>query len=126
MNPRNYPGLLDESWDHASVEHGAELPQMNDSSVSDTCLKEILLDKSILHSLCQTAFRENSVSNSRIATRASLGLALNYVCCKCQLDELDEDEIEEIWVSEMNFSEFYTVVLEMLTAIHRALHTDYN
>jgi len=40
------------------------------------------------------------------------------------LDSFDEDEIEELWCANVNFSEFYLMCKEMFASMYRAMSAD--
>ena len=125
MNSQNRSGLLDDTWDCAIPIENSNNQSTNEFSLFQTSIEEVIRDKSILHSLCQESFRLHTNLDGSIGTQESLGTAVNWILIKCQLEELDEEDVKDIWVSVLNFSEFYTLVLELLTAIHRAIYTDY-
>jgi hypothetical protein len=88
-------------------------------------LKSILLDVSLLHSLCLEAFQAHSKVKDRLSTQLELKLALSFICSHTGLDGFEDEEIADLWVSALNFAEFFLVARELFTSLHRSLCVDF-
>lgn len=88
-------------------------------------LKSILLDVSLLHSLCLEAFQAHSKVKDTLSTQLELKLALSFICSHTGLDGFDDQEIADLWVSGLNFAEFFLVARELFTSLHRSLSVDF-
>lgn len=88
-------------------------------------LRSILLDVSLLHSLCLEAFQAHSKVKDRLSSQLELKLALSFICSHTGLDGFDDQEIADLWVSGLNFAEFFLVARELFTSLHRSLSVDF-
>lgn len=122
----NESGQLDESWGYgvSSQRHTqcGEVPET--VSAQSLSLSHLVRDQAILHSYCVEAFNAHASSTGCLADQRSLRFALNRICRRVEIEDMTEEEIDSLWCSQLNFSEFLILSRELFTSMHRALSLD--
>ena len=119
-------GQLGEEWGYGSPKNSSNARsdiRIDRSGVTLT-LESVILDRGLLHTISLDAFKLHAATGDSIKTPNELRRALTYICVQVGVDPLTDEEACDIWYSELNFSEFFTVVTELLTAIHRVVCAD--
>ena len=118
-------GQLDDSWGFSDMQGAPTDPSMIEVlNTNHVELAGLLRDTGALHCVCLQAFKSNTADFDMLSTENELGNALKYITDSIKLDPFDDDDIEELWFGNMNFSEFYLLCKELFASLHRAMSTE--
>ena len=88
-------------------------------------LRSIVLDVSLLHGICLEAFKIHSQANDTLSTQLELKSALSHISSRTGLDDFEDEDVEDLWVSALNFAEFFLLARELFTSLHRSVSVDF-
>jgi hypothetical protein len=88
-------------------------------------IRAMLLEAGEFHSSCQSAFnKEAQGSNFKIQEPSQLLNALNHICKEYKLEEVVEEEVDDLFLSNLQFTEFHMMAKCYFDALGKALDMD--
>ena len=114
-------GNLGPEWGYHIQE--SESRTLSTESLANEILtvEKLVSDTGAMHRVCLEAFNKHANLSGVLDTTITLKLALQEVCLRCNADPFTDEDIEELWCSQLNFSDFFFVTHELFKSIHRAV-----
>ena len=119
-------GELGKEWGFRHTTGTAEVTHVPDRVKADLVsveLHSLVSNTSLLHTACLESFQAHSSPMGYILSARDLRNSLNMICGSCEIEPMSDEEVDDLWCGQVNFSEFFMLCKELFTAMHRAIMT---
>ena len=114
-------GNLGPEWGY-HIQESESGPLSTESLATDILtVKKLVSDTGAMHRVCLEAFNKHANLSGVLDNTIALKLALQEICLRCKADPFTDEDIEDLWCSQLNFSDFFFVTHELFKSIHRAV-----